>query len=100
MALQPPDADSFHEARRRLAERMRYLRDVAQLPQGEAASRAGIDRTTWNRIERSRMKGIRLETLLRIQYALDVDTLEGLFGETTGDLLAGTSRIRRPPEDS
>jgi hypothetical protein len=42
------------------------------------------------------MKGIKLETLLRIQYALDVDTLEGLFGETTGDLLTGSSRRRRP----
>lgn len=40
------------------------------------------------------MVGIRLETLLRIQYALRLDTLEGLFSETTGDLLAGTSRDR------
>lgn len=95
MPADPPRNAVFLEARDRLAERMRALRDVADMPQGEAAARAGIDRTTWNRIERARMAGIRLETLLRIQYALRLDTLEGLFGETTGDLLAGTSRNQR-----
>jgi transcriptional regulator with XRE-family HTH domain len=55
------------------------------MPQSEAASRAGIDRTSWGRLEAGRLDA-RLDTLLRIQYALGVDTLEALFGETTGDL--------------
>lgn len=55
------------------------------MPQTVAASRAGIDRTSWGRIEAGRLD-VRLDTLLRIQFALEVDTLEGLFGETTGDL--------------
>jgi transcriptional regulator with XRE-family HTH domain len=80
------DSSSLAEARQRLAERMRELRTAAHMPQGAAAARAGIDRTTWNRIELAKMADIRLETLLRIEYALGVDTLEALFGETTGDL--------------
>lgn len=55
------------------------------MPQTLAASRAGIDRTNWGRIEAGKLD-VRLDTLLRLQYALGVDTLEGLFGETTGDL--------------
>jgi transcriptional regulator with XRE-family HTH domain len=64
---------------------MRALRLAASIPQTVAASRAGIDRTSWGRIEAARLD-VRLDTLLRIQFALRVDTLEGLFGETTGDL--------------
>jgi transcriptional regulator with XRE-family HTH domain len=92
MSFSPPDTTTFDEARHRLAERMKALRNVASMPQDQAASRAGIDRSTWNKIERRRQSDIKLETLMRIQYALGVDTLEGLFGETTGDLLAGRSR--------
>jgi transcriptional regulator with XRE-family HTH domain len=95
MSSDPPDNAVFLAARDRLAARMKALRSVADMPQGVAAARAGIDRTTWNRIERARLSGIRLETLLRIQYALGLDTLEGLFGETTGDLLARTGTSRR-----
>ncbi|WP_370552400.1 helix-turn-helix transcriptional regulator [Conexibacter sp. CPCC 205706] len=85
MRRQKPDSETFQEARDRLAARMRALRSAASMPQSAAASRAGIDRTTWGRIEAGRLD-VRLDTLLRIQFALEVDTLEGLFGETTGDL--------------
>jgi transcriptional regulator with XRE-family HTH domain len=63
------------------------------MPQSVAASRAGIDRTSWGRIEAGKLD-VRLDTLLRIQFALGVDTLEALFGSTTGDLFG------RGPQDA
>jgi transcriptional regulator with XRE-family HTH domain len=85
MPRSAPDDQTFQEARDRLANRMRTLRSAASMSQSVAAARAGIDRTSWGRIEAGRLD-VRLDTLLRIQFALGVDTLEGLFGETTGDL--------------
>jgi transcriptional regulator with XRE-family HTH domain len=65
------------------------------MPQSVAASRAGIDRTSWGRIEAGKLD-VRLDTLLRIQFALGVDTLEALFGETTGDLFGRGAQVPRP----
>jgi transcriptional regulator with XRE-family HTH domain len=73
------------EARARLAMRMQLLRNEAQMSQETAAARAGMDRRNWIRIERQQVQP-RLDSLLGIQYALGVDSLEALFGETTGDL--------------
>jgi transcriptional regulator with XRE-family HTH domain len=87
MELETPNPLVFDEARQRLGARMRVLRDAASMPQTLAAARAGLDRTTWNRIEHAKMADIKLETLLRIQFALRVESLETLFGETTGDLV-------------
>lgn len=64
---------------------MRHLRNAANMPQQDAARLAGLDRTSWGRIEAGKLD-VRLDTLLRIQFALGVDTLEALFSETTGDL--------------
>jgi transcriptional regulator with XRE-family HTH domain len=89
--------ETFRVARDRLAARMVELRTAANLPQTEAARRAGIDRTNWSRIEAGKLD-VRLETLLRIQYALEVDTIEALFGETTGDLLGRTPLQTRAPD--
>jgi DNA-binding XRE family transcriptional regulator len=88
-----PDEATFQEARDRLAFRMRQLRGAAHLPQVDAARLAGLDRTSWGRIEAGKLD-VRLDTLLRIQFALDVDTLEGLFGETTGDLFSLESSLQ------
>jgi hypothetical protein len=55
------------------------------MPQSVAAGRAGIDRTSWGRIKPGKLD-VRLDTLLRIQYVLGVDTLEALLGRTTGVL--------------
>jgi transcriptional regulator with XRE-family HTH domain len=85
MPRTPPDEATFAEARARLAARMSALRHAAGMPQSEAAARAGIDLRNWGRIEKAR-HDVRLDTLLRIQYALGVDSVEALFGETTGDL--------------
>jgi transcriptional regulator with XRE-family HTH domain len=56
------------------------------LSQREAALRAGLARKTWSRIESGKEHNPRLDSLLRIQYALRLDTLEGVFGPTTGDV--------------
>lgn len=64
---------------------MRVLRVAANMPQTDAARLAGLDRTSWGRIEAGKLD-VRLDTLLRIQFALGVDSIEALFGETTGDL--------------
>ncbi len=64
---------------------MTELREATSLSQLEAATRAGMSRDTWSRIERGAHIP-RLDSLLRIQYALRVDSLEGLFGATTGDV--------------
>lgn len=97
MSRKAPDTETFQEARDRLAARMRDLRRAANMPQQDAARLAGLDRTSWGRIEAGKLD-VRLDTLLRIQYALGVDTLEALFGETTGDLFRhGSSDVARDP---
>jgi transcriptional regulator with XRE-family HTH domain len=86
--MQPckPTPDSLAAARARLAERMTLLRQGTQMSQRDAAARASMDRRHWRRLEQAQSNPT-LDTLLSIQYALGVDTLDALFGETTGDLL-------------
>ena len=73
------------EARERLAARMIELRAAARMSQVQAAREAGMNRRNWSRIEKRELNP-RLDSLLRIQYALNVDSLDALFGATTGDL--------------
>jgi DNA-binding XRE family transcriptional regulator len=86
MARTPPNPTNLKEARNRLSVRMSQLRAETSLSQEAAANRAGLARKTWSRIESGQEHNPRLDSLLRIQYALRVDTLEGLFGATTGDV--------------
>jgi ribosome-binding protein aMBF1 (putative translation factor) len=82
-----PDDSTLEEARRRLAERMVQLRTEAGMSQREAARRGGMNQRNWSRIEQKKLHP-RLDSLLRIQYALHVDSLEGLFGpQATRDIL-------------
>jgi transcriptional regulator with XRE-family HTH domain len=82
----------MREARQRLASRMAELRGEAQMSQREAARRAGMDQRNWSRIEQQKLNP-RLDSLLRIQHALEVDNLEALFGpQATLEIL----RRRRP----
>jgi transcriptional regulator with XRE-family HTH domain len=99
MQRRAPEDATFQEARDRLAARMRYLRGAANMPQSHAARLAGLDRTSWGRIEAGKLD-VRLDTLLRIQFALGVDTLEGLFGETTGDLFGRDPSVETGTVDS
>jgi transcriptional regulator with XRE-family HTH domain len=79
-------SDGIVAVKRALAHRMIELREVANLSQTEAATRAGFDRRNWIRIEKGETSP-GLESLLRIQYAFGLDSLDALFGRTTGDLL-------------
>jgi len=56
------------------------------MSQAEASARAGLTRRQWVRIENGEV-GPRLDSLLQIQCIFGLDTLEALFGPTTGDLL-------------
>jgi transcriptional regulator with XRE-family HTH domain len=73
-------------AREALAARMADLRSEAGMSQRAAASRAGMDPRNWSRIERRELNP-RLDSLLRIQFALGVESLEGLFGASATDQL-------------
>jgi transcriptional regulator with XRE-family HTH domain len=88
MARRPkPDERTMEEARDALAARMAQLRGEAGMSQRTAAGRAGMDPRNWSRIERRELNP-RLDSLLRIQFALEVDSLESLFGESaTGQIL-------------
>jgi transcriptional regulator with XRE-family HTH domain len=69
-------------AREALAARMEQLRGAAGMSQCQAALRGGMDPRNWARIEQRKLNP-RLDSLLRIQYALEVESLEGLFGAPT-----------------
>lgn len=72
-------------ARLRLAARMIELRTETNLSQDQAAQRAGMSRESWVRFENAKHIP-KLDSLLRIEYALGVDCLDALFERTTGDL--------------
>jgi transcriptional regulator with XRE-family HTH domain len=59
------------------------------MPQRVAASRAGLDDSYWARLERGRCDPT-LTSLLRIQRALGLDSIETLLGPTASSGLAQT----------
>ena len=83
----PPDNATMEAARVARAERMRALRSEAKMSQRTAAHRAGMDPRNWSRIERAELHP-RLDSLLRIQFALGLQSIEALFGsQATGELI-------------
>lgn len=64
-------------------------RSVAYMPQSVAASRAGIDKGHWARLEKGRCDPS-LTSLLRIQTAFGLDSIEALLGPTPSAALAGS----------
>jgi transcriptional regulator with XRE-family HTH domain len=86
MAVKPLSKGDIAEVREALGHRLVELREVANLSQTEASARAGLDRRNWIRIEKGESTP-NLESLLQIQYMFGLDTLDSLFGPTTGDLL-------------
>src|SRR4051794_31666369 len=81
----PPDlalaTQRLEDARARLAERMKTTRDHYGWTQAIAAGRAGLAQSEWSRIE-SEGTDPRLSSLLRIQYALGLASLEEFFGDS------------------
>jgi transcriptional regulator with XRE-family HTH domain len=78
--------EAVEAARQALGQRIRELRGQRDLSQEEASLRAGITPRSWSRIEHAQLNP-RLDTLFGIQVALELDTLDALFGPTTGDLI-------------
>lgn len=89
MGAEPLDKAALGAVRAALATRMKEIRGATNLSQKEAAERAGITLRNWGRIENGELNP-RLDSLLRIQRALGIESLDGLFAPTTGDLLRGT----------
>lgn len=85
----PPSPETLAEARRRLAQRMIELRGEAGLSQRQAADRAGIDQSNWGRMEAEKTSP-RLDSLLKIQYAFGLDSLESLLGRLPAQELLDT----------
>ena len=78
--------------RRIFADRLRELRkqpDGAYMQPAEAARRAGIDKSYWLRLE-SAQSDPSLTSMLRIQAAFDLDSIEALLGSTPSRELART----------
>jgi transcriptional regulator with XRE-family HTH domain len=90
MSREPFEKTMIFDARNRLARRMVELRHETNLSQNSAAALAGMSLKSWSRIE-NRKNSPTLDSLLRIEYALGVDSLEALFGRTTGDLFGHES---------
>jgi DNA-binding XRE family transcriptional regulator len=73
-----------------LAHRVAQLRNEANLSQRQAAARAGIDQRNWSRIEAGESFP-RLDSLLRVQWALGLNSLEQLLGPGATETLLGGS---------
>jgi transcriptional regulator with XRE-family HTH domain len=86
MAGIPPEQASLEAALPALASRVTELREATNMSQSQAAARGGLGPRNWSRIELG-LHFPRLDSLLRVQSALDLDTIDALFAPTTGELL-------------
>lgn len=89
----PLSESDMEDVRAAMGSRIAALRREKKMSQTEASARAGLNRRQWIRIEKGEVAP-RLESLLQIQCVFGLDTLEGLFGPTTGDLLKVRTRDR------
>src|SRR5215203_3160146 len=94
MPEKPLSEADMADVRSALGSRIAALRREVKMSQTEASLRAGLDRRQWIRIEKGE-SAPRLESLLQIQCVFGLDSLESLFGPTTGDLLKVRSRRRK-----
>ncbi len=62
-----------------LGERLKRLRELAGISQGELARRAGINRPTISQLESGQIKNITVETAKRLAKALEI-SLDMLVG--------------------
>jgi transcriptional regulator with XRE-family HTH domain len=70
----------LQRAREEIGHRLRELREQRSWSQGEASRQSGVSQGEWSRIE-SAETNPGMTTLLRIQHALNLDSVETLFGE-------------------
>jgi ribosome-binding protein aMBF1 (putative translation factor) len=76
----PLSQQRLAEARREFGTRLRLLREQRAWSQDDAGRRAGMSQTEWSRVERAETNPS-MTTLLRMQHALGVDSIESMFGE-------------------
>jgi transcriptional regulator with XRE-family HTH domain len=70
----------------RFGEDVRYRRRKLNLTQKEAAGRAGISQSHWSKIERG-LHDPSIGQALRIQFALQAESLEGMLGHQPSALV-------------
>ena len=73
------DAELLAHVQRVVRTRIKALRDREGLTQGEAAARIGRRQWYWSRLEGGRVV-LNVGHLLEVQSALELDSLEALFG--------------------
>lgn len=68
-------------ARQALGDRLKHLREVRQLSLRDLGAIVGMSPGTLGDLERGRVRNPPLATVLRLMAALEVDSIELLFGE-------------------
>jgi transcriptional regulator with XRE-family HTH domain len=76
----PLSEQRLARAREEFGTRLRLLREQRRWSQDDAGRRAGMSQAEWSRVERAETNPS-MTTLLRMQHALGVDSIETLFGE-------------------
>jgi len=74
----PKGALDWHKAE--LGARVQRLRIEANLSQRQAADLAGINQRSWGRLEEG-LHFPQLDSLLRVQWALQLESIEELLGD-------------------
>lgn len=72
----------------RFGEDVRLRREKLDMTQGEAAKRAGISQSHWSKVERG-LHDLSVGQALRIQFALQAESLEGMLGNQPSALVLG-----------
>jgi transcriptional regulator with XRE-family HTH domain len=85
--------DALQRAREQFGHRLRALREQRAWSQGDAGRKSGVSQGEWSRVERAETNPS-MTTLLRIQHALDLDSVEMLFGDPP------SRRILRTKDDA
>lgn len=93
---QPASAARIARAVRVYAENVRVRRLKLDLTQAAAAARAGISQSHWSKIERGEVEPS-IAQMLRVQVALEGESLESFFGSQPSFRLVAEAEQRVEP---
>lgn len=79
----------------RFGQDVRRRRAKLNLTQQEAAKRAGISQSHWSKIERG-LHDLSIGQALRIQFALNAESLEGMLGHQPSALVLAADQSGSP----
>ncbi len=82
------DSRRIREALARFGRDVRCRREQLDITQEEAANRAGISQSHWSKVERG-LHDLSVGQALRIQFALQAESLEGMLGSQPSALVLG-----------